>query len=91
MAAEFFGVARAGHFELGLEARAHQGVERLVLDLHAVGPPYPLPQRLIRGKALGAVESSLQAREHGRGQGDGFTQGNIGRQQGLQAPSSVQG
>ena len=39
MAAGFFGLTEARHFELGVEARAHQAIERLVLDLHPVCPP----------------------------------------------------
>jgi hypothetical protein len=37
MASGFFGVTGPAHFELGLEAGAHQRVERVVLDLHQLG------------------------------------------------------
>jgi hypothetical protein len=66
MASGFFCVARSRHVELGLEAHAHQGVERFVLDLHPLCPPYPLAQRLIRGETFGPMEGFLKAGEHCR-------------------------
>src|ERR671914_1548253 len=42
MAVGFFCVAGARHFKLGPEARAHEGVERLVLDLHPMRLPDPV-------------------------------------------------
>jgi hypothetical protein len=37
-----FGVAGPGHFALGRETGTHARVERLVLNLHPMRPPYPL-------------------------------------------------
>lgn len=75
-----------GHFELGMEARAHQRIERLVLDLHAVRPPHPLAQRLIGGKAFRTVEGVLNIVEDLRGEQDGFTRGDVGRQRASRPP-----
>jgi hypothetical protein len=89
MASGFFCVRRPGHFELGLEARAHNGIERLVLDLHAVGPSHPLAQCLIGGEAFGPVEGLLQAGEHCRRKRDRFACGDVGLQQGMKPLGGV--
>jgi hypothetical protein len=91
MAAGVFGVTGPGPVALGRDARAYQRRQRLVPDLHAVGPPHPLPQRLIRGDALWAVEGVLQVREHGRGQGDRLAGWDIGGQSGRETSRSIQG
>src|SRR5919109_4313989 len=78
MASGFFCVAGARHLELGAEARADDGVERLVLDLHPMGLAHPLPQRLIRGETFGPAEGLLQAGEHSRCEGDRFASRDVG-------------
>jgi hypothetical protein len=45
-------------------AHAHQGGERLVLDLYPLGLSPPWPWRCIRGNACGPVEGVLKAGEH---------------------------
>lgn len=91
MASGFFGVTGARHFELGVKARTHNGIERLVLDLHAMGLCHPLAQCFIRGKAFWTVEDLLQAGAHRRRERDGFAGGDVGGQQGVQPPSSREG
>jgi hypothetical protein len=89
MASGVFCVAWSGHFELGLEARAHQGVERFVLDLHPVGLAHPRPERFIRGKACGPLEGLLKTGEHRWCERDRFAGGDVRCQQGLQPPSGI--
>jgi hypothetical protein len=86
MASGFFGVTGAWHFALGLKAWPHQGVEGLVVDLHAMGLCHPLAQRLRRGKAFGLAEGLLQAGEHGRHEGDQFARRDVCGQLRLQPP-----
>jgi hypothetical protein len=71
----FFGVRGPRHLKLGLEARAHHGGERLVLDVHPVRSSDPLAQFRIRGEAFGPVQGLLQAGEHVGGEGDGLPAG----------------
>jgi hypothetical protein len=52
MASGFFGVTRPGRFELNMVARAHDGGERLALDLYSVRLPYPLAQGRIRRESF---------------------------------------
>ena len=47
-----FGVARARPVALGSEALTHKRIQGWIIDLHAVGPPHPLTQRLIQREAL---------------------------------------
>jgi hypothetical protein len=86
MASGLFCVTRPGHLELRLEAYTHQGVEGFVLDLHAVRLSHPLAQGLIGGESCCAVEGLFKTCEDGRRERDGLTRGEIGRQQGVQAP-----
>jgi len=91
MASGFFCVAGAWHLELGAEARTDDGVERLVLDLHPMGPAHPLAQRLIRGEAFGVAQGLLQAGEHLGRERDRFAPGDIGGQQGGQPAGGLDG
>jgi hypothetical protein len=90
MASGFFCVTRPGHFELGLEACAHQRVERCVLDLHAMRPAHLLAQGFIRGKAFWAAEHLLETGEHCGREGDRFASGDIGGQESVQASRSIE-
>jgi hypothetical protein len=80
MASGFFCVTGPSHFELGLEAHAHQRVERFVLDLHAMRLAQPLTQVFIGREALGAMERLCKTGEDARCEQDGFTSRDIGRQ-----------
>jgi hypothetical protein len=74
-----------------MEAGAHQRIERLVLNLHAVRPPHPLAERLIGGEAFRAAERLLKAGQYLGGQRDAFAGGDVCLQQGLQASGRVEG
>jgi hypothetical protein len=69
-------------FELGLEAHAHQRVERLVLDRHAMRVAQPLTQACRGRAALGALERLFKTGEDGRCERDGLTGRDLSRQQG---------
>jgi hypothetical protein len=81
--------AGARHFALRLEACPHERVQRCVFDRHAVRPPQPLAQRLLRGETLGTLEGLLQAGEYCWRVGDRFARGDVGGQQRLQAPGGI--
>jgi hypothetical protein len=91
MAAGCFSGRGPRHVKLGLEARAHQGVARLVLDFHPVSAPYPLAQGRIGGDALGLGQGLRQAGEHVGGEGDGRAGRDIGGQDGLETSRGRQG
>jgi hypothetical protein len=91
MAAGWFGVTGPGHVERGLEAQAHQRVERFVWDLHAAGTRHPWPQRLRRGEACRAAARLLAAGAQVRCERDGFTGGDIRLPQGRPAASRIEG
>jgi hypothetical protein len=63
MASGVLCVTRSGPVALGLEAYAHQRVERVVLDRHPMRLSHPWPERFIRGKAFGPAEGALQTGE----------------------------
>jgi hypothetical protein len=88
MASRFLGVTGARHFELGAEARAHNGVERLVFGLHVMSLCHLLAQCFIRGKAFRAVERLLEAGEHCQRERDGFVGRNACGQEGVQPPAA---
>ncbi len=69
-----------GHLKLGLEAHAHQRVERFILNLHAMRLAQPLTQGFIGREAFGAMERVFKTREDVRRERDGFPSGDIGRQ-----------
>jgi hypothetical protein len=75
-------VTGSSHFKLGLEAHAHQRVERFVLDLHAMRVAQPLTQGFIGREAFGAMEHLFKTSEDVRRERDGFTGRDIGRQSG---------
>jgi hypothetical protein len=91
MASGFFCVARARHFERGSEALTHHRIQGFRFDLHAVGPPHPLAQRLIRSGALWTTESLLKTSEDRGRQRDGFAGRDIRGQAGLSPACGIDG
>ncbi len=51
-------------FELGLNAGAHQCIERFVFDLHLMGWLDPLTEFLIGSKPVGSPQRLLDTREY---------------------------
>jgi hypothetical protein len=91
MAAGVLGVRGPRPFQLGREARAHQGVARLVLDCHPVRAPSPRAQCRSGGDACGLVQGLLQAGEPVGGEGDGRAGRDIGGPHGLETSRGRQG
>jgi hypothetical protein len=60
----FIDMTRLGPCEHSLEARPHQRLERLIVDLPTMGTCPPLPQHCMRGEAFRTAERLLEAGEH---------------------------
>jgi hypothetical protein len=60
----FIDMTRLGPCEHSLEARPHQRLERLIVDLPTMHTCPPLPQHCIRGEAFRTAERLLEAGEH---------------------------
>ena len=80
MASGFCCVTGARHLKLRPEARAHEAVERFVLDLHPMRLSDPAAQRLIRREAVRAIEGLLETGQHAGREGDRFSRRHVGGQ-----------
>jgi hypothetical protein len=90
MAAGCCGVTGPRHLELRLEPAADDGVEGVLMTLHARGLLHPLAPCLVRSHAGRLPERLLQADQYRRWQGDGLPRRHVHLQPRRQAPSCVE-
>jgi hypothetical protein len=89
MASGFCGVTGARPVQLRSEARAHEGVARLIRDLHPRRLPDPLAPRLRRREAVRTREGLLEAGQHAWREGDRCARRHVGGPSCAQAPGGI--
>jgi hypothetical protein len=85
MASRFFGVTGPGHFELGFELGAHNGVAGMRVDIQVVGLLNPLTQGRIGGKTSRVPANLLPRGQHVWRERQGLAGRHVQIQQGVQA------
>jgi hypothetical protein len=91
MASGFICVTRPGCCELGFEAHAHQGVERLVLDFHPVLRRTHWRSASYEPTPSGRWSACSRLASTWGGWGDGCAGRDTGRQYGIETTNSIPG
>src|SRR5262245_37818191 len=90
IASGFFCVARPRHLEFGLEPGAHDGVERVILDIEVHRLLDPLSEGLIGGKAFLSPQGRLDRSKHGRRDRERLASGHVAIEQGSETARLVE-